>query len=220
MSKSDTSAQRPVEATPWPERLDAHVVSPGPRTRVHGYALCEDLARHYDFGEYLVTALVGVPPTPPWGRAVNMALTVLGGVGVDSASVHVATLARRCGADERSTLETGMLGLVEEVASEVTRPPAPASAPTESALEFYRSLPDEVQTILGEPTSSLRRYALRLLSEAGLSSPMQQMVAVSVARLPALGAETIAVRRGDVRGYPMQLPNFEYQPPPPRDDHD
>jgi len=213
MSESKRSAPRPVEANPWPDKLDAHVVSPGPPPRVHGYALCEDLARHYDFGEFLVTALVGTPPTASWGRAVNMALVVLGGAGVDGAGVHVATLARRCGADDRSALQTGMLGLVEEVSAEVSAPPSDAAATT-AALEFHRLLPDDVQGAVGVPVSTVRRHALRVLTEAGLSSPMQQMVALSIARLPTLAAEAMAVPRSDVRGYPMQLPAFDYQPPP------
>ncbi|MBV1857493.1 MAG: hypothetical protein KUG77_03710 [Nannocystaceae bacterium] len=212
MSESKESPPRPVEANSWPDKLDANVVSPGPRPRVHGYALCEDLARHYDFGEFLVTALVGAPPTPCWGRAVNMALIALGGVGVEHASVHVATLARRCGADDRSTLQAGLLSLVEEVTAEVTGPPTTQIPPTAPVLEFHRSLPDEVQVIVGVPTSTLRQHALRVLDEAGISSPMQQMVALSLAQLPTLAAEAMAVSRGDVRGYPMQLPKFDYQP--------
>lgn len=211
MSEPDTPEARPVAANSWPQTLDAHVVSPGPDPRVHGYCLRSDLARHYDFGEFVITALVGVPPTPSWGKAVNMALIVLAGAGVDSAGVHVATLARRCGADDRSTLQTGMLGLVEEVSAEVAHPPA--SGVTASALEFYRSLPQDVQTAIGEPACPLRPYALRVLAEAGLSSPMQQMLALSIARLPTLAAEAIAAPSGDVRGYPMQLPKFDYQPP-------
>ena len=211
MSEPDAPPARPVEANSWPQKLDAHIVSPTEEPRVHGYSVRDDLARHYDFGEFLLTALVGIPPTPSWGQAVNMALIVLGGAGVDSAGVHVATLARRCGADDRSTLQTGLLGLLEEVSAELAHPSA--SAVTASALEFYRSLPDDVQTTLGEPTSPLRPYALRVLAEAGLSSPMQQMVALSIARLPTLAAEAMAVPSGDVRGYPMQLPKFDYQPP-------
>jgi hypothetical protein len=218
MNESDTSPWRPVEATAWPEKLDAHVVSPGEHPRVHGYALSEDLARHYDFGEYLVTALVGTPPGRSWGRAVNMALIVLGGEGVQSAAVHVATLARRCGADERSTLQTGMLGLLEEVCAELSPAPTSESTPSASALDFYRSLPDEVQRIVGEPTSSLKIFALRVLAEAGLCSPMQQRIALSVARLPTLAAEAMAVPRGDVRGYPTRLPEFDYHRP--REDSD
>ncbi|MGH1345485.1 MAG: hypothetical protein ACRBN8_28230 [Nannocystales bacterium] len=212
MTEPKATSRRPVEATPWPEKLDAHVVSPGPRPRVHGYALQEDLARHYDFGEFLVTALVGTPPSPSWGRAVNMALIILGGGGVDTAAVHVATLARRCGADERSVLETGMLALLEQVSAEAAAPSA-SSEPTPAALEFHRSLPSEVQDTVGVPTSTVCCHADRVLSAAGLSSPMQRMVARSVARLPTLAAEAMAATRNDVRGYPMQLPNFDYQPP-------
>lgn len=219
MTESEGPPSSPVETNTWPKKLDAHVVSPGPPLRVHGYALCEDLARHYDFGEFLVTALVGTPPTPAWGEAVNMALVVLSGIGVERTATHVATLARRCGADDRSTLQTGFLGLVEEVSAEVSATAPVEPAPTSAALEFHRSLPDAVRSDLPSPESTLRRHALLVLSQAGLSTPMQQMVALSVARLPTLAAETMAVSGGDVRGYPMQLPKFEYQHAE-QDEHD
>ncbi len=112
-----------------------------------------------------------------------------------------------------------MLGLVEEVFAEVTAPrPSPAGA-TAAAAEFHRLLPKDVQTAVGSPVSTAQHHALQVLTEAGLSSPMQQMAALSVARLPTLAAEAIAVPRGDVRGYPMELPAFDYQPPPV-DEHD
>lgn len=202
----------PVEDQPWPAKLPAFVTTDGERPRVRGFDLVDDLARHYDFAEFLVTALTGVPPTASWGTAVNMALVALSGASVRRASVHAATVARRCGADDSSVLATGLLGLIEEAASEV----ACASVGSRDACSFRDALPQEVRASVPEgPT--VESVAFAVLEAAGLKTPLHRMAALCVARLPSLVAEASSVRAGDLQGYPMRLPNFEYQESPPDD---
>jgi len=197
----------PVEDHAWPSQLPAHVTTDGERPRVQGFDLVGDLARHYDFGEFLVTALTGIPPNASWGRAVNMALVVLAGASVRQASVHAATIARRCGADDASVLATGLLGLVEEASWQLAQPQA---AGTHDSAGFWEMLPEEVRSSVPRERT-VEATALAVLTRSGLDAGIQSMMALCLARLPALVAEVCSVRSGDICGYPMRLPNFEYE---------
>lgn len=197
-----------VAANRWPSTLPAHVASPGDTPRVQGFALVDDLAAHYDFAEFLITALTGTPPSKAWGRAANVALVVLAGTSVADAAVHVATLARRCGADDSAALSAGLLTLAQQASQ--APPPTP---PDDSAEALFRTLPQEVRDALGHPGTDARALARRILSGAGLTSPMHLATALCIAQLPVLAAEVDAVGRGDVQGYPMQLPRYRYESP-------
>lgn len=207
---SDTSKRNisSVESNEWPEKLPAHVVSEG---TLHGYDLYGDLALNYDFGEFVVVALTGTPPSRAWGRAANVALVILAHTTIAEASVHAATVARRCGADEKSTLATGLIVLTEEAAALVND--ENRADDREAVQRTLAELPEEVRTHVGQHYTSVRTLALSILSAVGIKDPLQQMSAVCMARLPALAAETYAARPKDLRSYPMQLPRFEYEPP-------
>lgn len=206
---ADEEPRGTVASHPWPTTLAAHVASAGPPARVHGYDLRRDLAVHYDFGEYLVLALTGRPPSAALGKAANIALIALADATVADASVHAATLARRCGADEKSTLATGLVALAEEAAHLLQT--AQTSPPQgDAVVAFFATLPGEIQHALGEPRRTIAQTALAVLRLAGLDDPLQLQAALALARAPVMVAEALAVERGDVRDYPMQLPTFVY----------
>ncbi len=218
MSSQKNAPTGPVEAGPWPTRLPAHALTPGAVPRIHGYALHEDIAVHYDFGEYILLALTGRAPSQTWGHAVNLALTVLAASSVADAPVHAATLARRCGADARSVLSTGMSALAEEAFSLLHDDHGTTSEDSKSATALFEQLGDDVRAAVGSPPSSPRALALELLERAGLTDSLQRMAALCLARLPGLVAEARATSSGDVRTYPMQLPEFDYLQDPQTDD--
>lgn len=218
MSKHEDAPAGPVEAGPWPSRLPAHALTPGSVPRIHGYALYEDIAVHYDFGEYILLALTGQAPSKAWGRAANLALAVLAASSVADGPVHAATLARRCGADARSVLSTGMAALAEESFSLLHDAQSPTAEDTKAAATLFDLLDDEVRAAVGPPPSSPRTLALKLLEHAGVIDPLQRMTALCLARLPGLVAEARATASADVRTYPMQLPEFDYIHEPQTDD--
>ncbi len=205
MNKRNTSS---VESNPWPEKLPAHVASEG---TLHGYDVYGDLAVNYDFGEFVVIAITGRPPSRAWGRAANIALVILAHSTIADASVHAASVARRCGADAKSTLATGLIVLTEEAAALVNDESPPEDR--EAVLRTLAELPEDVQTQVGQHHTSVRTLALSILTALGIEDPMQQMSAICMARLPVLAAESHAARPKDLRSYPMQLPRFEYEPP-------
>lgn len=200
----------PVESGPWPHRLPGHVATPTSPRRVHGYELVADLSQHYNFGEVVATLLAGTPPTRPWGTAINLALTILSETSVAEAPVHSATLARRCTAPPRVALAIGVLGLLEQadalLGDETAVPEVDATV-----SQVWSQLPDEVRNELDECPPKLSTLALEILKAAGISNDTQLLAALVLARLPLLAAEVDAVQPGDVRGYPMRLPDYEYE---------
>ena len=208
---SDTNKQNTssVESNEWPEKLPAHVALKG---MLYGYELNDDLAVNYDFGEFVVVALTGVPPSRVWGQAANIALVLLANATIADASVHAASVARRCGADEKSTLATGLIVLTEEAAALVRAEAGPHDDP-EAVARVLASLPAEVREHIGTRHTSVKELALAVLASVGIENPLQQMSAVCMARLPILAAESNAARPKDLRSYPMQLPRFQYEPP-------
>jgi hypothetical protein len=68
----------PLEDAPFPEKLNARVVTPGANPRVHGYDVEGDLAAHYTSSETMLLCLTGELPEP--GSVGD----VRGGFGVSS----------------------------------------------------------------------------------------------------------------------------------------
>ena len=221
MSDEATPARGPVEAGHWPAQLKARVVSPGDAPRVQGFDVLGDLAAQYNFGEFVVIALTGHPPDRAVGAAVNTALVALGAVSIAEAPVHAASLSRLGGAPASVVLSTGMLGLAEQAehqlaerqtAEHQTTEAAQAltSSPNTDTATFLAALPRSVRAALQGKLSSVQDAALAVLVHAGLTTQMQQTAALCLARLPALAAEAAATPAGDLRSYPMRLPDFEY----------
>jgi hypothetical protein len=200
----------PVESRDWAERLPAHVASPGPPHRTRGYATVEDLGANYSFAESVLITLGAPPPSPAWGQAANLALIALGATTVADAPVHAAALTARFGSPARVSLAIGMLGLAEQADAHL-RAPATDDEPSAS---LWMGLPEEVRTALGDPDPGQTALALAVLRAAGLRTDIQLLAAMCMARLPVLAAEADAVTPGDLRDYPLRLPDFAYTADP------
>ncbi|MFI5302192.1 MAG: hypothetical protein ACHREM_29225, partial [Polyangiales bacterium] len=58
-----SAREGPVESQPWPTQLDAHVVTPGARPRMHGYDVEGELARSGSLAEIGLLATTGELPS-------------------------------------------------------------------------------------------------------------------------------------------------------------
>ena len=92
------TANGPIEAQQWPERLTARVVTPGDDPRVHGYSIESDLARHYRTTDAFLLALTGELPSDDDGTAFAGAMHFLSATSIAEAPAHAAALARICAA--------------------------------------------------------------------------------------------------------------------------
>lgn len=228
---SGASIPSPVEAGHWPSRLRAAVVTPGPRPRVHGYDVEDDLARHHRFSDVVLLALTGELPDDAVGRAFDVALTFLAPVAVTEAATHAAVLARICAGSASAIAATAAIGLAEQARWTLDRHAgllAWLEAGAKGALPEGAAARDDddrtavarLRSVLGDDAPPLlaadlsrEAGAIAVLHACGLRTAEQLELALVVSRLPCTFAEALAAKRAGLRSYPMDVPHFAYEEP-------
>ncbi|MEX1366584.1 MAG: hypothetical protein AB1Z98_25895 [Nannocystaceae bacterium] len=231
----------PVERVDWPRTLEAHAWTDGPRPRLHGYDLHDDLARHYGFAELVLTSLGGTAPSREQGRVFETVLSYLMPSTAAEAPAHCAILARTFMARWPAVVASGATVLAEQTEALLDEQAALLAwldAPTESLPacarcddEPERAAVGRLRVLLGEAAPAIGILALdpgllpALLAAAhhcGLRDRERLASALVLARLPAVMAEALPRASGELRRYPMNTPDFVYRPEaqePPPDDH-
>ncbi len=226
MSASDRG---PVESRAWPDQLPARAVSTSPTPRLFGYAVETDLAAHYRFSDTLLLSLTGELPDDARSRAFEVALTFACAMSVSEAPIHAAMLARTCGVRPGGTLAVGMLSLgevsdqiVRAIGTSLDEPMTSGPLPkdlsaeddhTRASVSRLRALVEphlDVPALRRDPTIVVALVAV--FRGCGLHTPFQLSVALAMARLPSVVAETSATKVGDFKSYPMDVPHFDYDP--------
>ncbi len=221
----------PVEAGPWPDHLDAHAWTAGPRPALHGYDLLGDLSQHYGFAELVLTSLCGQAPSRAHGQLFGAVLVLLSPCDAGQAPAHVAVLARTLRARWPALVSSGAAALAEQAASVLSehhamlawlddpRGPFPSAhhASSEDDRAVVRALQMHVQPS-GQAVPALAHdpspmaALLAVAHHCGLRDAERLVSMIVIARLPAVLAEGLR-RPGDLRGYPMNTPRFDYDPP-------
>ncbi len=218
----------PLEATPFPARLKARVVTPGEYPRVHGYDLGRDLVKHYGFVDLCVLFLTGQLPPEEHRRALEIASMLWAPVSVAHASVHGTVLARLCGAMSSAVAAVAALGLAEQARLELQgsetllrwlrRPDEPlpdthrAQDGDERAVvsEFVVQLPTGWDHPILRWDPNRRSLLIAVLYAAGFRRTEQIEAWLTLVRLPSALAEGFAERPVNFANYPINLPRFEY----------
>lgn len=218
----------PLEDAPWPTKLTARVVTPGPRPAIHGYDVEGDLARHYSFAETVLLALTGDLPTPEQGRAFEIALQFAAPAPINEAPTHAAVLARICSGTTSSIQATAAIGLAEqarvfvaehaawiEALSMPIRVVAPAySAASDDERASVARLRSALEGTLDVPalTHDISRAAalVSALYAAGLKNAKQIECALVIAKLAVAVSESLATPARSFRAYPVLLPEIAY----------
>lgn len=221
----------PIEDRDWPQRLPAHVVSPGPRPRIHGYDVHGDLAQHYRFAELVLTGLRGDAPDAAEGELFDAVLSFLAPTTMAEPPSHVAVLSRVCGAQTSSLVAASAVTLAEQAAAIVDEHrllvawlDAPHGPPPDrfrcrhhderEAVAAFRSRAERagLSVALLEHDPTLLAALLAAAHRTGLRSPDQLEALIVTARLPVVLAEGLAHPAGNRRTYPIDLPRFRYAP--------
>ncbi|MDY0002709.1 MAG: hypothetical protein RBU30_15540 [Polyangia bacterium] len=223
----------PFDELSWPSKLTARVVSQEDPCRIHGYAVEEDLARHYSLGEVMLLALTGRIPSEEEGAFFEAVLLRLGPVTVAEAPVHAAMIARSAGSKPQGTLMVGLVGLVEQArhlvishsalleAFDATSHGEPWPPGFEARCESDRAVGIALEACWprawppAPPLRDLRREAALLfcLAACGLTKDWQLETALVAVRLPILAAEVHSAPLCRVTELPLNLPPFEYEDP-------
>lgn len=204
----------PFDDATWAEQLTAHVVTPGPEPRIHGYDVERDLARHYSFTETFLLTMTGELPTPAKTRAFDVALQFLAPVAVNEAPGHAAVIARTCNAFTSAIFGITAVTLAEQGRALMAGSAAPPADEAERAsVERLR----EALHHVGSPVPALldgdpgRVAALAaVLQYCGVATSEQIEAVMFIARLPAAIAEGLAIPPHALKEYPVQVPDLRY----------
>ncbi len=216
----------PVERAPWSPVLEAFAIDAA-GTRVHGYDVEADLARHYRFSDVVLLSLTGELPDDARSRAFEIALTLLLPMSVARAPAHATLLAGHCSGPPSVILATAAATLADDVADlaavdvaalEASEGPLPdalrATSPEENAhVDRLRELLAgglEVPLLARQPSRELALIAV--LRACGLDTPLRLAGAVAMARIPSLVAEASPRGLTDfITKYPMGTPAVAYE---------
>lgn len=182
----DPTAPTPFSQNPWPSKLTARVVSPGADPRIHGYAVQDDLARHYRFSDVIYLSLTGELPTDAQSRMFEQVLIRLSPISVGEAPSHAASLARVCDGSNSAVIGTGAMALAEQARFVVSEHRA-------------ARLADPALCAIFED-----------LRACGIDRDDQLEAIWVVARLAVVAAEGLATPPASFRDYPLDLPEIRY----------
>jgi hypothetical protein len=226
-SVTEIRLRGPLEDRQWPETLQAKVVTPGVRPRVHGYDAEGDLAQYYGWVELAFLALTGDLPNDTVSAALNVAAVFFAPVSTAHAATHVSVLARLCGATTSETVGAVAIAmgersrwLLDEHAVLLKWCATPDSVFPEQFLSTSETEHESVQRLrvalescglkvagLGE--SLTRNAALLLVLHAcGLRRRQQLEAAITLFCLPCAIAEAFREKPANFLAYPINLPEF------------
>jgi hypothetical protein len=200
---------------------------------MHGYAVENDLARHYRLSEVTLLSLVGELPSDPQTDAFEVATIFLSAISASEAPAHAALLAQICGSRSSAVIAVAAVALSERarmIAAEHRKLLDWLDSPEKSSLEaaFTTTSEEERDAVerlrcalekRGVAIDALARPLTRMgallatLHFAGLTRPDQLEAALVLASLPTAVAEARMHGVASFRDYPMQLPPFEYEDP-------
>jgi hypothetical protein len=217
-----TSRRGPLEASPWPETLDAHAVSDEDDVlRLHGYDVEADVAAHYRFSDALYLAIKGELPDDSRSRAFEIAMTFALPLSVAEAPVHAAALARICGARPSGVASVASLALAEQTSDAVrsllpvlrgeAEPLADVTPRAAASVARLRALLTGVRDVpLLDRRPSRELAILAVLWACDLRTEWELVHAMTLARLPSAVAESGPRRPLDFASYPTTTPPIDY----------
>jgi hypothetical protein len=218
----------PIEDGAWPTTIAAHVVEPG-AARIHGYAVADDLARHYAATDVTCLAYTGELPTEAQRRLCDLALVLLAPATVAGAPAHAAVLSRLLAAGDANVVAIAAMIAAEEASAIVrehaawlrwcARPqgPPPPELLDPSSDDVAESIARELGVVVpgvSDHRATPTATALALLAFCGLGDPLRLVALVVQARLPCIVAEAERHTPRHLQSYPIATPPFDYDEDP------
>jgi len=221
----------PVEELNWAAKLQAHVVTPGNRPRIHGYDVRGDLLNCTSFSGLILLTLTGELPAPDVLLAFEKALFILATVSVAEAPVHASVLSGLCGssscgmtgvaaitlAQQAHWIVNEHMELFQSLAAKAIPPEHLFSPQNEEEQADTELLVCALEKAGVKPPKACKGLkpisaALAVLHECcGLTDPWLMEAVLVLARIPCTLAEGRAVQPGGFRSYPIDLPQFVYR---------
>jgi len=224
------SYKGPVEDLKWTDTLKANVVTPGSRPRVHGYDVRGQMLGSSSFPELIFLALTGDLPTEKALSAFESVLLFAAPVSAEEAPVHASILSGLCGSGQSGLTGVSAISLaqrarwlvskysnvLEALSREKVLPDDPDVYGTEEEkqdtallLDSLRNSDIDFPPLLSELKPAAASLAV-LYFCCELTDPGVLEAVLVLAALPCTLAEGRAVKPGNFRTYPIDLPEFRY----------
>lgn len=221
----------PVEEQSWAGKLQAHVVTPGSRPRIHGYDVRGDLLENISLPGLILLTLTGELPESDILLAFEKVMIFLAPVSVAEAPVHASVLAGLCGSDTGGMTGVAAITLARQagwIVAEHTElfkclasgsnPPAELFQPRNIEEQEETKLLIEALENAGLRAPAAWRElspvaaALTVLHElCHITDPGLLEVLLVLSRIPCSLAEGRSVKPGGFRNYPITVPQFIYR---------
>lgn len=206
----------------FPDKLEAHVVSPGPNPTIHGYSVEDDIVKHYDFIELMLLSLTGEIPTTSQTTAFDIALQFIAPISAREAPVHSAILANVCGARSSAIISISAITLAERARHIVSQYMSNGFETTDEDRESVKRLKEvlsdsgiTIPELYSEPDTCCdpdRWSALfAVLKFAGITDPNKLEMVIVIASMAVTFAEAKSHKPVSLREYPANLPPFVYK---------
>ena len=202
----------PVEDLSWDKKLKARITTPGAHPRIHGYDVRGDLMKNIDLPALILLTLTGELPTEEQKTAFEKTMIFISPISVNEAPVHASVLAGLCGSDSTGRAGVAAITLAqqarfitkEQKAIDQQENTGETTLLLNELTKHKIQFPNEFRTL--PPTQA----AIAVLNHCcGLNTEQIEQVFI-MARMPCAMAEAAAVKPGDFREYPIELPGFEY----------
>jgi len=215
----------PIEDGTWPTTLTAHVVDASAHPRIHGFAVADDLARHYAATDVTCLAYAGELPSDVQRRLCDLALVLLAPADVGSAPAHAGVLARVLAAGDANVVGIAAMLAAEAASAEVRghsawlkwcaapQGPPPAEFLVTDGDETAATVVAELGTFVAgvsDHRATPVATAFALLHACGLGATLRLVALVVQARLPCMIAEAERHTPRHLQSYPIQAPPFDY----------
>lgn len=219
----------PLNDMPTDRLFPGHVVKPGPKPRLRGYSLHDDLGQHYSLSEVLLLAMTGELPTPAAAHAFERALIFLMDTPITTAPAHAARVTQVGKGGPTAVASVGVTALIAEAQDQIersravleliegeTRYPAPEIGPRDDAereavARLRAAVPWPEIGVLAHDLG-LVPAVLAVLHRCGLKRPEQWLIAIVNARLTSSVTEGFGDFSKEFTRLPAQLPEVRYLP--------
>jgi hypothetical protein len=217
----------PIEEGSFPEKLSLHVIDLE-STRMHGYAIVDDLAAYLQPSACTLLAYLGELPTPEQLAIFEAAQVYVQIPFVLSADVHAGILAKICGARPATLVaavvtssaedcERRLLAYGESVGAFASgnmelSPGDETCAAAEAVVAKAMSLALKAcsERLSSMPEVNCFGLWLRAMVAIGITKPIYLTALWSDARKPALLAEASCIKAGSFADYPIHLPRIDF----------
>ena len=232
-STAHTIKPGPFELSTETERLVSHIVQPGNNPTVHGYALYEDLAKHYSPNDLELLSFTGELPSDAQSHVYEVTRSFMMAPPPGSAANQAAAITHMLNRDEGATVMVAIQMCANEAKhwAEQQQPVLDwlKNYSSRTAQQFVTNDTESLSAVsalldaIGDHHSQITGIAENINIDAaltcalhfcGLKHAAHLQTVRCLAGMPAVVAEGLCWQPKQLMTYPTRLPDFHYPDAP------